>query len=81
MPHFPKPFFRAKKNRWYVELDGKQINLGPDEGSARTKYHDLMARRAKGETVIGPLPVNSSPLVVTILDQFLDWRRYRVLSS
>ena len=30
MPHFPKPFFRRKKDRWYVQLDGKQINLGSD---------------------------------------------------
>jgi len=35
IPHFPKPFFRPKKNRWFVQLDGKRLNLGPDRGSGR----------------------------------------------
>ena len=34
MKRFSQPFFRPKKNRWYVQLDGKQINLGPDETEA-----------------------------------------------
>ena len=30
MPHFPKPFYRKPRRRWYIEINGKQINLGPD---------------------------------------------------
>ncbi len=32
----PEPFFRPKKNRWYVQLGTKQVNLGPDEQLARS---------------------------------------------
>jgi hypothetical protein len=71
MPHFPKPFFRPKKNRWYVQLDGKQANLGPDEAAAFRCYHDLMAERATPRPVKPAL--TEQPLVVTILDAFLDW--------
>lgn len=39
----PEPFFRPKKNRWYVQLGGKQINLGPDEAQARIRWHQLMS--------------------------------------
>jgi hypothetical protein len=38
------PFHRPKKNRWSVEIDGKHINLGPDEAQARVRWHRLMAR-------------------------------------
>lgn len=38
----PQPFFRPKKNRWYVQLDGKHVNLGPDEKAAWEKYHAVM---------------------------------------
>ena len=36
MAHFPKPFFRPKKNRWYVQLDGKQIKEIIDTGRMPT---------------------------------------------
>src|SRR5205823_1573436 len=44
MAHFPKPFFRADRRLWYVQLDGKQHNLGPDRTAAFARYHDLMSR-------------------------------------
>ena len=37
MAHFPKPFFRPKKNRWYVQLDGKQITLAETDVNATRK--------------------------------------------
>ena len=30
MSHHPKPWYRKSRNVWYVEIDGKQHNLGPD---------------------------------------------------
>lgn len=42
----PKPFFKNSRNRWYVEIDGKQHNLGPDEESANELYHELMVAHA-----------------------------------
>jgi hypothetical protein len=70
MPHFPKPFFRSKKNRWYVQLDGKHVNLGPDRADAFRRYYEIMAARKQ------PIPVtppSDEPLLVEELDAFLDW--------
>ena len=30
MPRFPKPWYRKNRRRWFVQIDGKQVNLGPD---------------------------------------------------
>jgi len=41
----PRPFFRNQTQSWYVQIDGKQVNLGRDEAEARRQYHDLMTKR------------------------------------
>ncbi len=67
MPHYPKPFFRAPRGLWYVQIDGRQVNLGPDRDEAFRRYHDLMARgRDRPEPATGDA-------VVSVLDAFLDW--------
>ncbi|MAT73362.1 MAG: hypothetical protein CMJ58_28090 [Planctomycetaceae bacterium] len=62
---FPKPWYRPARGVWYVTLDGKQYNLGPNEDEAFEQYHRLMSlpqeRRLAGETV------------AEILDAFLEW--------
>ena len=63
MPHFPKPFFREDRGLWYVQLHGKQHNLGRDKDAAYRKYHDLMR---------APAPV-ASELVMGVIEGFLDW--------
>src|SRR5438876_3833549 len=78
MAHFPKPFFRPKKNRWYVQLDGKHVNLGPDEEEAWVHYHELMAARGKEPKVPPPPPPKAVRApedipVVSVLDLFLEW--------
>lgn len=65
MKKFPKPWLRPSRGVWYVTLDGKQINLGPDKEAAFTRYHELMARPREKS-----LP---SDHVATIADHFLDW--------
>ena len=47
MPHFPKPFYRKSRGRWYVEIGGKQVNLGPEKEAAFRRYHELMAEPQK----------------------------------
>ena len=44
MPHFPKPFFKKGRGVWYVEIDRKQVNLGPDRDEAFRRYHQLMTQ-------------------------------------
>ena len=70
MPHFPKPFFRPKRGRWFVQLDSKHVNLGPDKADAFRRYHEIMAARKQ------PLPAtppSDAPLLIEELDAFLDW--------
>ena len=61
--HFPKPFWRPKKGRWYVQINGKQINLGSDEKHAFARYHALMANQRQPK-----LPAASGIPVSAILD-------------
>lgn len=68
MPHFPKPFFRKSRKTWYVELNGKQINLGRDKESAFAAYHKLLACPEAA-----PKQNLDSSLVVVICDKFLSW--------
>jgi hypothetical protein len=72
MPHFPKPFFRPKKNRWYVQLDGKQVNLGPDEAEAFRRYHKIMADRGEKPPVV-VTTADADPPLVAVFDEFLSW--------
>jgi integrase len=67
MPHFPKPFFRASRGLWYLQVGGKQINLGCDREAAFRQYHEIMGQ---------PRPVAvAANAVVVILDLFLEWTR------
>lgn len=65
MAHFPKPFFRESRQLWYVQIDGKQHNLGPEREAAFDRYHELMRKpqavRATGDSA------------AIIMDAFLDW--------
>lgn len=71
MAHFPKPFFSLKKNHWYVELDGKQINIGPDQDEAFRRYHQIMA--ARGTSPPAVVATTADPALSAVLDEFLSW--------
>ncbi|QDT13489.1 tyrosine-type recombinase/integrase [Planctomycetes bacterium K23_9] len=65
MAHFPKPFYKKARGLWYVQIDRKQINLGPDRDEAFRQYHQMMSQ---------PRAEHVSPeSVVAIIDSFLDW--------
>jgi len=70
MPHFPKPFYRVSRSLWYVQINDKQLNLGPDRTAAFTRYHELMAHAKVSEI---PASAAVTQLVVVIVDEFLDW--------
>ena len=69
MPHYPKPFFRKDRQLWYVQLDGRQINLGPDRAAAFAQYRDLMAEPKPAPVVTAA----AGQFVVVLCDKFLDW--------
>jgi integrase len=60
----PKPFFRKQTQSFYLQLNGKQINLGKDKAQAMTKYHEIMAGKQE------PLPDITA---AALLDMFLGW--------
>ena len=39
----PKPFYRRQTKSYYVQIDGHQHNLGPDQEEAYRRWHLLMA--------------------------------------
>ena len=65
MPHFPKPFFKKSRRSWYVEIDRKQIKLGPDREAAFCRYHELMAQ--PHERVV------PSESLAALADSYLEW--------
>ncbi len=67
MPHFPKPFFKQSRSSWYVEIDRKQVKLGPDRDAAFRRYHELM-RRPRSTPVV-------SESVASLADAFLEWAK------
>lgn len=64
MARFRKPFFRPSRGLWYVWLDGKQVNLGPDREAAFTRYHELMRDR--------PPPLTDDHVLV-VVNAFLEF--------
>lgn len=60
----PKPFFRKQTQTYYVQLDGKQINLGPDKEEAWKTYYEMMAGRRK---------VAPSGSVAQLLEKYWAW--------
>jgi integrase len=68
---YPRPFWREFTRCWYVQIGRKQIRLSPDEDEAYRLYHELMGRGP--EDCPSPRAAPHAPLVVEVLDQFLDW--------
>lgn len=64
MKKFPKPWYRQSRGLWYVQIDGMQHNLGPDEDAAFERYKQLLAAPRK----------QADPQSVAVLfDQLLEW--------
>ena len=64
-----KPWYRASKDAWYVEFNGRQVRLAKgrdNEKAARDAFYKLMANGS------GKLPDADTLRVATICDLFLD---------
>lgn len=62
----PTPWKRKQTGNWYIELGGKQINLGKDKELAFEEYHKLMTAKHQGRS-IGNVTVRQ------ILDAYWNW--------
>ena len=67
MARSPKPWYRKSRGVWYVQIDGKQINLGPNRGLAFQRFHELMAKPKQRRV--------ASESVAAIVDAFLEWTK------
>lgn len=65
MKKFPKPWFRPSRNRWFVTLNGRQINLGSDKDTAFERYKALLSK-PQTASVCGEK-------LVSVIDRFLEW--------
>ncbi|MBX3414029.1 MAG: tyrosine-type recombinase/integrase [Pirellulales bacterium] len=65
MARASRPWFWKARRRWFVTIDGKRHDLGPDKKAALTTFHELMARPQKRAV--------RSDSVVALIDAFLDW--------
>ena len=65
----PKPFFVKKRKTWYVQIDGKQHNLGKDKTEAINLYRELLGNSAKVTAEL----VKPTATVVELLTEFLAW--------
>ena len=59
MSRIPLPFYRKPRRLWYVQIGGKQINLGHDKTRAFKQYHQLMTNVGQA-----PKPVPKSWMTV-----------------
>jgi len=73
MAHFPKLFFRPARSLWYVQINGKQVNLGADKDVAFKTYHWIMERGAHSYAAPVVTRFPDPHLVVVLVDDFLDW--------
>jgi hypothetical protein len=60
-----RPWFR-KGRGWFVQIEGKQLSLGPDKKLAFERYYELM-RGPKKQLSVG------SESLAGVFDEFLDW--------
>ena len=65
MARAPKPWFRKDRKAWFVTIDGKRHNLGPDRKAAFQQFHELMSRPKKRAV--------DSRSVAAVIDAFLEW--------
>jgi integrase len=73
-----KPWYRASKDAWYVQLHGRKVRLAKgrdNEKAAQQAFYKLMA------TGSGKLPETDTLRVATVCDLFLDYSEKHHLAN
>ena len=69
---------RKSRDTWYVEVDGRQINLGKDREIAFQRYHPIMAVPPEIRP-IHAMGTGEGMKLTELFDRFLDWvKQHRV---
>lgn len=72
--HIPKPFYRPARKTWYVQLHGRQINLGKDKDAAFKRYHEIMAAGPEPSDFIeGTSSHSTGQKLADLFDLYLEW--------
>jgi integrase len=69
MPRDPKPWFRSDRDAWFVTINGRRYNLGPERDAAHDRFHELMLNGGEGDGA------NGAVTVFALFDDFLEWTK------
>ena len=74
MPHYPKPYHRPARGLWYIQVGGKQNNLGPcrDREEAEERAVELKKSLREVPSAVPRRPA-AADSVLGVLDDFLAW--------
>ncbi|HET6423750.1 MAG TPA: hypothetical protein VFG20_08715, partial [Planctomycetaceae bacterium] len=68
MPHFPKPFFRPSRGLWYIQIEGKQHNLGSGTEEEAVERAVTLKKSLREQS-----PVVETQSLAALIDIFLEW--------
>lgn len=68
MSRDPKPWFRKDRDAWFVTINGRRFNLGPDREGAHTRFHELMLNHGVDDPY-------RDVTVFQLFDEFLEWTK------
>jgi hypothetical protein len=63
-----KPWFRAGRDAWFVTINGRRFNLGPDRDAAHKRFHELMLNGGDERS-------DGSISIFSLFDEFLEWAK------
>lgn len=69
MPRDPKPWFRKDRDAWFVTIQGRRFNLGPDKEAAFNRFYELMLHGDDEQ------PTQDDVSVFQLFDEFLEWTK------
>ena len=63
MARTPKPWYRSERKAWFVTINCKRYNLGPNKSEAEKKFYQLMASPIQPDKIT----------LYELMDDFLEW--------
>ena len=72
--HVPKPFYRKSRKTWYVQISGRQVNLGQDRIDAFRRYYEIMANPP--EKRLESVDHGEGIKLSQLFDFFLEWLQH-----